>query len=101
MNPSGVTSSCSAVGAQESVLKAAVSAMVPKDSRATGYGIFECSFGVFWFLGSALLGALYDVSIPAMIAVSMAAQLAAIPLYIASERANAANAAALPDGADR
>ena len=89
------------MGAQESVLKAAVSAMVPKDSRATGYGIFECSFGVFWFLGSALLGALYDVSIPAMIAVSMAAQLAAIPLYIASERANAANAAALPDGADR
>lgn len=74
------------MGAQESILKAAVTSMVPKSSRATGYGIFECSFGVFWFLGSWLLGVLYDVSIPAMVAVSTAAQLAAIPLYIASSR---------------
>ena len=74
------------MGAQESILKAAVTSMVPKTSRATGYGVFECSFGVFWFLGSWLLGVLYDVSIPAMIAVSVAAQLAAIPLYLASNR---------------
>ena len=74
------------MGAQESILKAAVSSMVSKVSRATGYGVFECAFGVFWFLGSWLLGVLYDVSIPAMIAVSVAAQLAAIPLYIASSR---------------
>ena len=74
------------MGAQESILKAAVSSMVPKASRATGYGVFECAFGVFWFLGSWLLGVLYDISIPAMIAVSVAAQLAAIPLYIASSR---------------
>lgn len=74
------------MGAQESILKAVVSTMVPKNSRATGYGIFECSFGVFWFLGSWLLGILYDVSIPAMIAVSIAAQLAAIPLYYLSSK---------------
>ena len=79
------------MGAQESILKAAVSSMVPKASRATGYGVFECAFGVFWFLGSWLLGVLYDVSIPAMIAVSVAAQLAAIPLYIASSRRIKAN----------
>lgn len=72
------------MGAQESILKAAVTTMVPKSSRATGYGVFECSFGVFWFLGSWLLGVLYDISIPAMIAVSVIAQLAAIPLYLAS-----------------
>ena len=76
------------MGAQESILKAAVTNMVPKASRATGYGIFECSFGVFWFLGSWLMGVLYDVSIPAMIAVSVATQLMAIPLYLASSRLN-------------
>ena len=81
------------MGAQESILKAAVTSMVPKASRATGYGIFECSFGAFWFLGSWLLGVLYDVSIPAMIAVSVAAQLAAIPLYIASSRLHKGSAA--------
>ena len=74
------------IGAQESILKAAVTKMVPKSSRATGYGVFECSFGVFWFLGSWLLGVLYDISIPAMITVSVVSQLAAIPLYIASDK---------------
>ena len=74
------------MGAQESILKAAVSSMVPKSSRATGYGIFECSFGFFWFLGSWLMGALYDFSIPAMVAVSVAAQLLSIPLYLVSSR---------------
>ena len=54
------------MGAQESILKAAVTTMVPKRSRATGYGIFECCFGVAWFLGSWLLGVLYDQSLLAM-----------------------------------
>lgn len=72
------------MGAQESILKAAVTTMVPKTSRATGYGIFECSFGIFWFLGSWLLGVLYDINIPLMITISVLAQLAAIPLYLYS-----------------
>lgn len=74
------------MGAQESILKAAVTTLVPKQSRATGYGLFECSFGVFWFLGSWLMGALYDVSLPALILVSMVAQLAAIPCYVIAAR---------------
>ncbi|MCI5844064.1 MAG: MFS transporter [Clostridiales bacterium] len=74
------------MGAQESILKAAVTGMVPKTSRATGYGIFECSFGVFWFFGSWLLGALYDVNLSAMVAVSVLTQLTAIPLYLRSAR---------------
>ena len=77
------------MGAQESILKAAVTNMVPKTSRATGYGIFECAFGVFWFLGSWLLGVLYEISIPAMVAVSVAAQLVAIPLYMLSAKQGA------------
>lgn len=74
------------MGAQESILKAAVTTMVPKSSRATGYGIFECSFGIFWFLGSWILGVLYDVSVPVMVVVSVAAQLLAIPFYLSSSK---------------
>ncbi len=74
------------MGAQESILKAAVTSMVPKTSRATGYGIFEFCFGIFWFLGSWLLGVLYDRSIPLMIVVSVVTQLAAIPLYMCSAK---------------
>ena len=51
------------MGAQESILKAAVSSMVPKASRATGYGVFECAFGVFWFLGSWLLGVVFEMGL--------------------------------------
>ena len=77
------------MGAQESILKAAVASMVPETSRATGSGIFECAFGAAWFLGSWLLGLLYETSLPVMIAVSVLAQLAAIPLYLLSGRERA------------
>ena len=52
-----------------------------KRSRATGYGIFECCFGAAWFLGSWLLGVLYDQSLLAMTAVSVAAQLLAAAMF--------------------
>ena len=74
------------MGAQESILKAAVATMVPKQSRATGYGIFEFAFGIFWFLGSWLLGALYDLNLTAMVVVSMGAQLLAVPFYFLSAK---------------
>ena len=69
------------MGAQESILKAAVATMVPKRSRATGYGIFECCFGTAWFLGSWLLGVLYDQSLLAMTVVSVVAQLLAAAMF--------------------
>ena len=50
------------IGAQESIMKAAVSGMVPRSMRSTGFGIFETGFGIAWFLGSWLLGALYDLN---------------------------------------
>ena len=74
------------MGAQESILKAAVTSIVPKQSRATGYGIFECSFGVFWFLGSFLMGVLYEKNILLMVFVSIIAQLLAIPFYLKSSK---------------
>ncbi|MBI2861423.1 MAG: hypothetical protein HYX89_01240 [Chloroflexi bacterium] len=37
---------------------------------------------VFWFLGSAVMGLLYSASLPALVAVSVALELAAIPLFI-------------------
>jgi MFS family permease len=69
------------MGAQESVLRAAVAGMVSRDRRGSAYGIFNAGFGFFWFLGSTLMGILYDVSLPALITFSMAVQLAAVPLF--------------------
>ena len=51
------------IGVQESIMRAVIAGMVSADRRATAYGIFNAGFGVFWFLGSALMGVLYDMSI--------------------------------------
>jgi MFS family permease len=70
------------MGAHESVMRAAVAGMAPRDRRASAYGIFNTGYGVFWFLGSALIGVLYDFSIPLLIVFSVAAQLASVPLLL-------------------
>ncbi|MEH1791854.1 MFS transporter [Nostoc sp.] len=70
------------MGAQESILKAAIAGMVPKNKRATAYGIFSTGYGLSWFLGSALMGILYDRSIAALIVFSSTTQLLAIPFFV-------------------
>lgn len=71
------------LGAHESIMRAAVAHFVKMNKRATAYGIFNIWFGVFWFLGSALMGFLYDVSLISLIIFSLASQAAAIPLLFA------------------
>jgi MFS family permease len=70
------------MGAQESIMRAALAEMVPADRRGSAYGLFNTGYGLFWFLGSALMGILYDLSLPSMIAFSVTAQLASVPLFI-------------------
>jgi len=70
------------MGAQESIMRAAVAKMVSADKRGSAYGIFGAGYGVFWFLGSTLMGYLYDISLPALIIFSASMQLASIPLFI-------------------
>jgi len=55
------------MGAQESILKAVVSTMVSKEKRATAYGIFYAVFGIAWFIGSLIVGWLYDFNIIYMV----------------------------------
>lgn len=70
------------IGVHESIIPAAVGQMVPVQRRASAYGLFTAGYGVFWFLGSATLGILYGISFPALIAFSLVAELAAIPLFL-------------------
>ncbi len=74
------------MGSLESIIKAALAEMVPRHRRATGFGLFNCGFGLFWLLGSALMGFLYDFSLVALVAFSVTAQLLAIPFFLAVSR---------------
>jgi len=74
------------MGAQESVMRAAVARMVSRDRRGAAYGFFNAGYGVAWFAGSALLGALYDFSLTGLVVFSVAAQLLSVPLFFLLRR---------------
>lgn len=74
------------IGAQESIMRAIVANLVKMNKRGTAYGILNIWFGLFWFLGSALMGYLYDVSLIALIIFSAGIQLAAIPILFAVKK---------------
>jgi predicted MFS family arabinose efflux permease len=76
------------LGVHESVMSAAVADMIPASRRASAYGVFTGAFGIAWFAGSAIEGGLYDVSVTALVAVAVIAQLAALaPILIAARLA--------------
>lgn len=83
------------MGAQESIMKAAVSSIISKSMRSTGFGIFETGFGIAWFLGSWICGILYDAAPAWLVAVSVSVQLLAIVFYFICIRVKRSENAAL------
>ena len=70
------------MGAEDTLLKALLVDLVPAEKRSTAFGLFDTGFGVAWFAGSALMGFLYDRTILGLVIFSVAAQLAAIPVFL-------------------
>ena len=70
------------MGAQESIMRAVVAEMIPAKRRASAYGIFNAAFGLSWFLGSLLMGILYDFSLPAVMVCSVVLQVASVPVLL-------------------
>jgi MFS family permease len=74
------------MGAQESIMRAAIADMTPPAMRGTAYGVFNLAYGVAWFGGSALMGWLYARSLGGLIAFSVMAQLLALPCLMWAKR---------------
>ena len=70
------------MGAQESILKAAIGKLVDKKVRATAYGFFNAIFGIAWFAGSALIGLLYSINLVPLMTVSVISELCAFIILI-------------------
>ncbi len=66
------------MGAHETVMKSAIADLTTLKKRGTGYGIFNTAYGLAIFIGTALLGLLYEKSIPAIIIFSVLVQFAGI-----------------------
>ena len=74
------------MGAHETIMKSAIADLTPLEKRGTGYGIFNTVYGLAMFIGSALMGLLYEYSIPALIGVATALEIFAIPLFFIMRR---------------
>jgi MFS family permease len=74
------------MGAQESIIRAAIAEIVPTTKLGFAYGLFNTCYGLFWFLGSALMGVLYDTSLNALIVFSVAIQVFSIPLIVLASK---------------
>ena len=68
-------------GVHEAIIPAAVAPIVRPDRRAAAFGVFTAGYGMLWFVGSAAIGVLYDLSIPATVAFCVATELAAVPIF--------------------
>jgi len=77
------------MGGQGSLLKAKLAGMVAGDQRSAAFGVFDAGFGIAWFAGSAIMGLLYAISIPALILFSVLLQLAALPVFLSVLRSSA------------
>jgi MFS family permease len=80
-----------AVGVQDSTVKALVADLVPRERRATAYGVFAGVQGAGALLGGVAAGATYDRSVPALVLGVVVLQVVALvllgPVLVAHRRA--------------
>ncbi|HVH24359.1 MAG TPA: MFS transporter [Pseudonocardia sp.] len=69
-----------AVGVQDSTVKALVADLVPRERRATAYGIFAGVQGAGALIGGIVAGAVYEWSLAALVGVVAGTQLVALLL---------------------
>lgn len=75
------------MGAQESIIRAAVAGTAAREKRSAACGVFNAACGVAWFPGGAPTEILYDRAIPMLAAFAVSAKVAAAPLFMLMRRA--------------
>jgi predicted MFS family arabinose efflux permease len=74
------------LAAQDTLLPSIVAKLTPPARRATALGTFDTIYGVAWFAGTAVMGALYDRTLVGLVIVSVALQVVALPLFLIAAR---------------
>jgi len=69
------------MGIQETIMRAAIADLTPIERRGFAYGIFNTAYGAGWFLGGALMGRLYEISLNYLILFAVVMELISIPLF--------------------
>src|SRR5213082_1848042 len=74
------------MAAQGSLLQAMLTGVIPPQKRSTAFGLFDTGYGIAWFVGSAVMGLLYDKSVLAVALFSVIVQLAALPIFFVANK---------------
>ncbi len=74
------------MAAQGSLLQAMLTGAIPPQKRSTAFGLFDTGYGIAWFLGSVVMGLLYDRSIVAVALFSVSLQLAMLPFFFIANK---------------
>jgi len=74
------------MGIQETIMRAAIADLTPVERRGFAYGIFNTAYGASWFVGAALMGLLYELSINYLILFVCVVLLVSVPLLFAVRR---------------
>jgi len=75
------------MGIQETIMRAAIADLTPVERRGFAYGVFNTMYGAGWFLGGALMGLLYGLSINYLILFAVVMELISMPLFFLVRRA--------------
>ena len=74
------------MSAQGSLFQAMLTGIIPPQKRSTAFGLFDTGYGIAWFIGSAVMGLLYEKSILAVALFSVCLQLAALPIFFIANK---------------
>src|SRR5438093_711721 len=74
------------MSAQGSLFQAMLTGVIPPQKRSTAFGLFDTGYGIAWFVGSAVMGLLYDRSVLAVALFSVILQLAALPIFFVANK---------------
>ena len=79
-------------GVQDATMRSGIAQVVSMNKRGSAFGAFNGVFGVMWFLGSVVMGLLYDRSLVALVVFGLAFQIASAALFFWLRRPLAAAA---------
>ena len=69
------------LGVQDAFLRSGIAQVVSMNKRGTAFGAFNGVYGVAWFLGSAVMGVLYDHSLAGLVVFGVMAQAIAAGMF--------------------
>ncbi|MEA3442606.1 MAG: MFS transporter [Chloroflexota bacterium] len=75
------------MGIQETIMRAAIADLTHIERRGFAYGIFNTAYGASWFLGSFIMGMLYDFSLTYLILFAIVMELISVPVLVLVRRA--------------